>query len=202
MEGVNPIILGLDSYFRRLVPSSAVPIEVTQRYFKPVTIRRNDYVLRQGSPVRPILYVHNGYFRLFREEPDGSAFTRAISTRGKFLVDVFQFMGDGLAQQNIQAITDCEIAMIHREDIHKLYEEHPGFKDIEIKLLEDVVIQLAKRNESLLTLNADYRYKKLMRDHPDLIRSVPVKDIASLLGITPQSLSRLRSSELKGIRNG
>jgi CRP-like cAMP-binding protein len=196
MTNHNPVLDDLVTYLQSLI-SAPVRAEVIYKFFKPLTIRKNEYILRQGSNKRPIIFVHSGYFRLFRNDPDGDGFTRAISARRKFLSDIYQFAGDGLAKQNIQAITDCEVALIYREEVTNLEKEFPEFKDVEIKVLEDVVVQFARRADQLLTQNAHHRYRLLVEQHPDLIRNVPIKDIASFLGITPQSLSRLRSNELR-----
>jgi CRP-like cAMP-binding protein len=101
------------------------------------------------------------------------------------------FLGKN-SEETLQTITDCVFLYITKSDLEKLYATDGKWQIFGRKLMECLLIYEEERIIDQLSLSAHSRYLKLMKSQPDIIQNVPVKYIASFLGIQPESLSRIR----------
>ena len=92
----------------------------------------------------------------------------------------------------VQALEEVEVYVIARKDVEQMLKNMPVWQEFYRKLWEETIVHMIERIMSLLKDNAEVRYDKLVKDH-DYLRKVPIKDLASFIGIAPGSLSRLRS---------
>ncbi|MDT4864660.1 hypothetical protein FQZ97_994260 [compost metagenome] len=95
-------------------------------------------------------------------------------------------------EYQIQAVTDVELLRISYDDIQEVYKESGVGNTIARKIVEGLYIAKVRRELSLLTEDAETRYRRLLQEWPELVKQLPLKDIASYIGITPQALSRIR----------
>ena len=93
----------------------------------------------------------------------------------------------------IQAIHDTETLSIHYQDLENLYANHMEINTMGRRMMALLLIDKRQREVDFLTLSAHERYDKLLDEHPQLIQEIPLKHLASFLGITPESLSRIRA---------
>lgn len=94
----------------------------------------------------------------------------------------------------ISAITDCELITINKKDLEFLYDKYQKWERLGRRIIEEMFVESQQRIYSFITESAETRYKKLLKQYPDMIRDVPLKHIADFLGIKLQSLSRLRKT--------
>lgn len=98
---------------------------------------------------------------------------------------------------NIKALKDSEIMLLHKDDLQKLYQKEAYWQEFGRKMTEVIYLSAQKRIEELLYYVPERRYYNLLSETPQVFQLIPLKHIASYLGIKPQSLSRIRNRTVK-----
>lgn len=154
-------------------------------------LEKNTCFIDEGAVANYIAYVRSGYLRVhFNKE--GDEITRDISSVNSFVTALTSFITKKPSFEIVSTITDCELLLISREDLNYLYQHYNKWQMIGRRVVEEMFVRSQQRIYSLLTKTAEERYMKLFKDKPDMLQNVPLQYIASYLGITSQSLSRLR----------
>ena len=118
--------------------------------------------------------------------------TKWVSIQGYFVVDLAGFKFKQTARWNIQALTDCEIYVIDCNDYQKIGQVVPGWAELEKLFIVKCFTVLEDRIVQHLSLKAEERYNQLFNFNKELFNQVPLQYIASMIGMTPETLSRLR----------
>jgi len=159
--------------------------------FEPIEISKGAYFLKSGSNCRQMAFIESGYLRMY-DIVDGKEITLWIASSGNFITSLSSFIFETNNIWNIQAITDCKLYVINRENHFKLSDRQPKWLEFDNKLLAHSFALLEKNMFSQLHTTAKQRYDSLLKEEPEILKNVPLQYIASMLGITPESLSRLR----------
>ena len=159
--------------------------------FEPLEITKGEFFLRSGKICRQMAFIESGYMRMY-DIADGKEITLWIGSDGKFITSLSSFIFETSNNWNIQAITDCKVYIINRENHFRLNKTEPKWLEFDNILLANSFALLEKSMFSQLHTTAKQRYDRLLREEPELFKYVPLQYIASMLGITPESLSRLR----------
>ena len=133
------------------------------------------------------------YFKVGKKEA-----TYHISVAGQFNSTIAAFDSSMSGFEYIQALDDCELFYMNYTVIQELFEKHHNFAKVGIQVIQSNFVSLHRRMRDLLTIPALERYQKLVNEKPELLQLVPQIYLASFLGITPESLSRLRKQISKG----
>ncbi|MFM9986344.1 MAG: Crp/Fnr family transcriptional regulator [Flavobacteriales bacterium] len=160
-------------------------------FFKPVALKRGDYFLKTGKQSDRLGFVQTGIVREFVLIGDKEV-TKWISTKGYFVVDLSSFVFQSPARWNIQALTDCELHVIDDVDYRKIGEIIPRWTELEKLFIAKCFTILEDRIVTHLSMTAEERYNQLFSYNKELFNLVPLQFLASMLGITPETLSRLR----------
>lgn len=160
-------------------------------FFHPHDIKKGEYFLKQGQPVRKMGFVENGILREFLYV-NGEEITKWFSTSGYFAVDLSGFLDHEASKVNYQALTDTKLLTISKADYDKIGDKVPQWDKLEKMFLIKCFSVLENRVISHLSMNAEERYKQLFDFNPMLFNQVPLIYIASMLGMTPETLSRIR----------
>jgi len=158
-----------------------------------LNLKKNDFFVKEGDIANYVAFVRSGYLRIYFNH-EGEESTRDISSIHSFVTAFASFIAKTPSFEVVRAITNCELLIIHRDDLNRLYKQFPALGSIGRRIMEEMFVRMQKRMYSLLTLNAETRYRNLLKEKPDFIQNIPLQFIASYLGITSQSLSRLRRS--------
>ena len=156
-------------------------------------LKKNDYFVREGEIARYISFTQNGYLRVLYNH-DGNEITRDISPLHTFVTALPSYVSQTPSYEIIQAITDCELLVIYRDHLESLYDKYNNWQRVGRRVIEEMFVQTQSRIYAFITQPAELRYKEMMKQFPDIFQHVPLQYIASYLGITSQSLSRLRRS--------
>lgn len=156
------------------------------------SLKKGDLFVIQGKISNELAFINEGMFQYF-SLVDGEEKTTYISFENNFIASLLSYLGEIPARESIKALTDATIFTITKDNIVKLQQEIPLFKDFYIGLIEWQICCIDKSKFDLLTLNAEERYLKIINEEPHLLQRVPLQYIASMLGITQRHLSRLRS---------
>lgn len=163
-------------------------------YFKCKTLERGEFLIQEGQTCHVMCFVKSGLLRIFAHG-DGKEITQWISTPGYFTTEVASFMFQYPSRFNIQALVDCELYSIQREDYNQLAEVIPTWNQIEKRFLIHCFITLENRVFNHLSLTATERYQQFYETHKTLWNQVPLQYIASMLGMTPETFSRIRNEK-------
>jgi len=184
-----------DQYFQRV--NSVVPLtneerELIQNYLTVKKLRKRQYLLQEGDVCKMVAFVEKGALRSYRVNEDGSEHIIQFALNGSFITDLYSFLTNEASIYNIDAIEDSELVVITRSASDELRRSSPKYQEFIFQATSDAYIQLEKRMTSTISLSLEERYEDLIANHTDIIQRVPQHMIASYMGLTPETLSRVR----------
>ncbi len=135
--------------------------------------------------------------RLFYEK-DGEDISAYFFTEGTFAGAYDRFTSRQPSRHSIETLEDCEVLAISYQDSQDLFVESPKMNEFVRKILEERFITLHQLYTSLILDTPEERYRNLLRDRPELLNRIPQHQIATFLGITKVSLSRIKNRVAKG----
>lgn len=165
-------------------------------FFKPVTMKKGDFYLKTGRHSERLGFVQTGIIREF-VFIDNKEVTKWISTKGYFVVDLSSFIFQLPARWNIQALTDCELYIIDKKDYQKIGQVVPSWTELEKLFIAKCFTVLEDRIISHLSMTAEERYNQLFNFNKELFNQVPLQYLASMLGMTPETFSRIRKKAVE-----
>lgn len=160
-------------------------------------IKKNDFVLRENDTCKFIGLLEEGSMRTFyvNEKGEDVSFLFHFNQQIEDIVftDYEGFLLGTKSKLNIQALENSKVYFIDKDDWNKLFNKNAFWLCFSKKMTEKVYLSAKKRVEDLLYYSPENRYLKLLKENPQIFQKIPQKYIASYLGITPQSLSRIRN---------
>ena len=124
--------------------------------------------------------------------------TMQFSVEGWWATDMFSFLSGEPAAFNIEALEDTSFLILDKIGRDLIFEKIPGFERLMRILIENHLVAHQKRLNAALSLNAEERYLIFLKKYPDIVQRVPQHLVASYLGITPETLSRIRKNLISG----
>lgn len=161
--------------------------------FKKQVLGKGDYFVKEGKKSLQLGFIESGQFQYYANSEQGEERTTYISLPCTFVSSLLSYLTEKPSRENIRALTPAILWVIDKKDIFELQNKMPTFKDFYIRLIEWQICCINETRFDLLTLNAEQRYEKLLQEEPELLQQVPLQYIASMLGVTPRHLSRLRA---------
>ena len=161
---------------------------------KEVHFQKGTDVQLIGHTCKTIYFVKEGCVRIyyFKEDID---ITESFEFENAFVARAESLFTGKPSLKAIQAIEDSSLIAIDSNRLFQLFDTHHDLERLLRKIIETTYVNTVNRIESLQFHTADERYLHLIKDHKDVLKRVPLKYIASYLGITPVSLSRIRSQK-------
>lgn len=160
--------------------------------FKPLWVARDTMLEVAGKVPVHHNFIVSGFMRKFYINDKGEEVTVDLNNSPRFFTSYYPFVSQTISNEYLQCITDCELLRITKTDADSTSATSITQKDYTIRLFQQIQEEDRQRMNDLATLTAEQRYVKLMKDCPNIIKNVPLKYIASYLGIKPESLSRIR----------
>jgi len=160
-------------------------------------VRKNEILSHQGQRYRHLGYIDKGCFRYISYTSDGASRTVGYSFEKDYVIDYISFIGNSPLVADIQAIEDSTLYSVTYGDLSSFFEKY-STTNIRQKIAELFCLNLYSRMLSLYCDSPEERYSKLIRSYPAILEKVSLKDIASYINVTPETLSRIRN---KLVRN-
>lgn len=190
---MNALPTGLLSLLNKFIRLDTDMQRQLAGYMQPVTVNKGDFYLQQGKVSNYLAFMVSGAMRVYHLA-NNKEYTSYFNFGGRnpFVSSYSSFISRTPSQENIHALDDSELIQIHYDDLQKLYAANPQFEKLGRLIAEYNYTLAVERIYSLQHDTAQQRYIQLLDMYPNLVNAVPHHYIASYLGITPESLSRLR----------
>ncbi|KAA0993176.1 Crp/Fnr family transcriptional regulator [Dyadobacter aurulentus] len=185
----------LEQYLHSFFDFDQSDLAKVAAFFKPEIVRKGEFYLRTGKACNKLSFIKSGMFRIFVDLEDREV-TQWISTKGYFITDLSSLIFDTPARWNIQALTDTALYTIEKSDYERLGDYIPKWPVTEKLFIAHCFTTLEDRVFSFLSMTAEQRYNILFENNRELFNQVPLQYIASMLGMTPETISRIRRKQL------
>jgi len=160
--------------------------------FEPRHLAKGDFLVREGKISNEYIFIESGYLRAFLLDTEGNEVTVQFYSPKNVAFEVSSFFQRVIAQENIQALTDVKGWVVTFEELDHLFHSIPQFREFGRAILVKGFVSLKVRTLSMINKTAEQRYANLLQSNPDIFQHAPLKFIASYLGLTDTSLSRIR----------
>jgi CRP-like cAMP-binding protein len=160
-------------------------------------IRKRQFLLQSGDVSKHESFVVKGLLRAYTVDKSGYEHVVMFAAESWWISDLYSFLTQAPGTQNIDALEDSEVLQIEKTDLEKLYLKVPKFDRFFRILLQNAFVANQQRIISSISLTAEEQYLDFIKKYPSLEQRVPQHQVASYLGITPETISRIRRSMLK-----
>jgi len=169
--------------------------EKVSEKFNTVNLKKGDYFCQTDDHCSKMGFLQSGALRIYVNE-DKSEVTQWISSHGEFVTDLSSFMFYTPARWNIQAISDCKIHIISRDSYNRIGDDVNEWAELERLFLAKCFVTLENRVYSFLSKSAEERYQELFEAKKELFNEIPPQYLASMLGMSLETFSRMRKKSI------
>lgn len=166
--------------------------DLCYKNFNAIFVKKDTILAEAGNVHKYHNFIVSGFMRNFYHDQEGEEITTDINSGPRFFTSFNHFIHRTPSNENLHCITDCEILRISRDDMENSAKISVTQNEYGMLILQQQLELRKQRIIELTTLSAEQRYLKLLNEKASIIQNVPLKYIASYLGINPGSLSRIR----------
>lgn len=180
--------------FRKFIENytsvSELEWQTISKCFERKTLQKNEIILKEGEVCKYLYFLENGLLRYFINK-DGNDITKFFTFAPYCFTSQFSFNSEKPATENIQALEKSIIWQITFKQSNELFELK-SWTIFARKIIQEVQFYTEEILEEIQTETAESRYQKMLKNDIEITNRIPLKHLASFLGIAPQSLSRIR----------
>lgn len=177
--------------FKEKVPLNEQEEEHIKSYLTPKKIRKKQYLLQEGDICKSLAFVEKGMLREYLVDDAGEHIIQ-FAIEGWTIADLLSFLTSEPATYNIDAIEDSELVIISKSAHEDLLLKEPKYETYMRLLMTNAYVALQKRLTSFISSPVEDQYTSFTRMYPNIVQRVPQHMIASYMGLTPETLSRVR----------
>ncbi len=184
----------LFKFFKKYNSLSKEAEKAIEALSKKITVKKNTDLQPIGHTCKTIYFINKGVARIYYFK-DGVDITESFAFDNNIIARVESLFTGKPSRKGIQILEDAEIIAINSTQLFKLYDKFPEIERLFRLIFESAYVDTVNRIESIQFNTAEERYNSLIKEAPDVLKRVPLKHVASYLGITPVSLSRIRGQK-------
>jgi CRP-like cAMP-binding protein len=173
---------------------SATQQALINQAFESRFYKEGDYLFKGGHICREMFFICDGVLRITMTNQKGVELTHFFLKEDTLCTILNSFTNEVIADESIQAACDTEVLAITKTKLRALYQQVTGLKQLIDEVTRQKLLDKIQIRNMYLGEDSETRYHLFMKQQPDIARRVALKDIAGYLGITPQSLSRIRKN--------
>lgn len=192
MELFAPMFEKLRNNINGHVGMSEEEFNLVTTFFTPKKLRKRQYILQAGDICKWVVFIERGCLRLYSLDDYGKEHVLWLAIEGWWMSDLVSFQAQQPSTKNIDALEDSELLLMSPESLEKLSSLVPKWDRYFREIIDKEFRTALTRLSDLVGASAEDRYLNFLDQYPDLFQRIPLHQIASYLGITPQTLSRIR----------
>jgi CRP-like cAMP-binding protein len=178
--------------FRETIPLTPDEQDLINTYLTPKKLRKKQYLLQEGDVCKFIAFVEKGALRSYSVDDNGVEYIIQFALEGWLISDLYSFLTAEPALYNIDALEDCELVLISKSAHEELLKKLPTYETYTRLQITGAYLAMQRRLTSIISLPLEERYTNFTALYPDIVQRVPQHMIASYMGLTPETLSRVR----------
>lgn len=162
-------------------------------YWKEIVFKKGNYILKEGTVERYFYFVVDGVQRAYAIKPNGEEVSVGFTYKGEFTGGFDSFMSGKPAIFSLQALEDSHLVRIHVDDLNLMFDKYHAVERWGRLFNARILIGMAVRQVETRSFSAEERFERLIQDSPHILQLVPQKYLASYLGMTAETFSRMRA---------
>lgn len=190
-----PAVENYLKFIQQIHPLSQESIEAIVPFLTQRSFAKKDFLVRQGNVSNELHFILSGCVREYFEDANTNEINTWFGFENAIAVSTYSFFSQKPSLTNIQALEDTETILIRHEDLQKLFNQFHEIERLGRLLAEQYLVQIEEIKIILQTLSAKQRYEYLLQHKPEFIKRIPLKYLASFLGIKLETLSRVRGQK-------
>jgi CRP-like cAMP-binding protein len=179
-------------FLRLFRPISAADEALISAELRPRTVAPGEYLHQEGRVCRELFFIVEGVLRIIRQNERGQEVTHFFLKENQFCTILHSFTQAVPAAEGIQAACPARVIGLPKAGLERLYAQLPYLRELLDGIIQQALLDKIHTRNAYLGADAKTRYQLFLIRQPDVAQRVPLRDVASYLGLTPQSLSRLR----------
>lgn len=180
--------------FQEHVSLSDEEWEMCKNNFRPKRMLKRQFLLQEGDVCRQLTFIEKGALYSFSVDSKGNQHVLRFAFDGWWIADLQSFFTGNPSTFNIEVLEDSELLVLDRKNHEKLLEEIPAYERYHRIIVQNAYVALQQRVENALGLTAEEKYARLIQQNPEFMNRVPLNLVASYLGVSPETLSRVRGN--------
>lgn len=177
------------------LPLSAEVVEELQKIIVREHLPKNHVLVRPGQHCRRLFFIEEGLIREHYQSLSGKETTYRFHTEDNFVTADESFIDGQPSQYYLETLEETTLCSISHEDFEQLLKRHPLFEQLHVLVMHQVMREMKERITALQFQTATERYESLLQNQPSIFQRVSLGHIASYLGISQETLSRIRSKK-------
>lgn len=186
--------VGLEENISRYIDLTSEDFQEIKSYFTPKKLRRKQLLLEQGDVGNRMAFIQKGALYSYSTDDKGAIHVVQFAFEGWWMADLFSFFTGEPSKLSIEALEDSELLLINTEKHDYLLSTLPCYESYIRHLYQNAYIAMQRRIEETNGLTAEDKFSRFKEHYAHLLLRVPQHLIASYLGVTPETLSRIRKS--------
>ena len=178
-------------YNERVAISSDVEEQI-KTYLSPKKLRKKQYLLQEGDVCKSFAFIEKGALRSYSVDDNGNDHIIQFGLEGWLISDMYSFLTGEPAVYNIDAVEDSELILISKSAHEELLQKVPSYETYTRLNITGAYLAMQKRLTSIISLPLEERYANFKQMYPEIFQRFPQHMIASYMGLTPETLSRVR----------